>query len=145
MNYPVHGLRLSKGARVGAAADLDDADSQLALRMLSCNPTPLWRSLSLHGVTYEAYNGPIQHPAQGTLVPIVETELGEPIVAAWVSPDAVERRYVVPARRRGRCWFSGCWSTPRARRDAPGQATARHRPGPHDPPRARCAHCPDRL
>jgi hypothetical protein len=30
-------------------------------------------------------------------VPIVETDLGEPVVAAWVSPDRVERRYVVPA------------------------------------------------
>jgi hypothetical protein len=26
----------------------------------------------------------------------VETELGEPVVAAWVSPDGVERRYIVP-------------------------------------------------
>jgi len=88
---------LGKGARVRAAADLGDADSQLALRMLSCNPAPLWRSLSLNGVTYEAYNGQIHHPAQGTLVPIVETELGEPVVAAWISPDGIERRYVVPA------------------------------------------------
>ncbi len=30
-------------------------------------------------------------------MPIVETDLGEPVVAAWVSPDGVERRYVVPA------------------------------------------------
>jgi hypothetical protein len=65
--------------------------------MLSCSPMPLWRSLSLHGVTHEGYNGQIQHPAQGTLVPIVETELGEAVVAAWISPDGVERRYVVPA------------------------------------------------
>lgn len=87
---------LGKGARVRAAADLGDADSLLALRMLSCNPAPLWRSLSLNGVTYETYNGRVDHPPQGTLVPVVETELGEPVVAAWVSPDGVERRYVVP-------------------------------------------------
>jgi hypothetical protein len=84
---------LGKGARVRAAAGLDGADRQLALRMLSCNPPPLWLSLSLH----EGPNGQIQHPAQGTLVPIVETDLREPVVAAWVSPDGVERRYVVPA------------------------------------------------
>jgi hypothetical protein len=48
-------------------------------------------------VTYEAYNGRVHHPAQGILEPIVETELGEPVVAAWISPDGVERRYVVPA------------------------------------------------
>lgn len=89
---------LGRGARVRAAADLGGADRQLALRMLSCDPAPLWRSLSLHGVTYEAaYSGQIQHPAQGTLVHVVETDLGEPVVAAWVSPDGVERRYVVPA------------------------------------------------
>ena len=90
---------LRKGARVRAVAGLNGTDSQLALRMLSCNPPPPWRSLSLHGVTmYEASSGrQIQHPAQGTLASIVETDLGEPVVAAWVSPDSAERRYVVPA------------------------------------------------
>ena len=87
---------LGKGARVRAAADLGDVDGQLALRMLSCNPTPTWRCLSLNGMTLESYNGRVQHPAQGALVPIVETELGEPVVAVWISPDSVERRYVVP-------------------------------------------------
>jgi hypothetical protein len=88
---------IGKGARVRAATDLGDADGQLALRMLSCSPAPLWRVLSLNGVTLESYNGREHRPAQGTLVPIVETELGEPVVGAWVSPDGVERRYVVPA------------------------------------------------
>jgi hypothetical protein len=32
----------------------------------------------------------------GALDPIIVSELGEPVVAAWVSPDGVERRYVVP-------------------------------------------------
>ena len=93
----ISGRPLGKGARVRAATSLDGVDSQLALRMLSCNPPPLWRSLSLHGVTGEGYNGQIQQPAAGTLVPIVETDLGEPVVVAWVSPDGAERRYVVPA------------------------------------------------
>jgi hypothetical protein len=88
---------LGKGARVRAAGGLGDADSLLALRMLSCNPAPQWRSLSLNGMTpYEPYNDRVDRPAQGTLVPIVETELGEAVVAAWESPDGVERRYVVP-------------------------------------------------
>jgi hypothetical protein len=87
---------IGMGARVRAAEDLGDADGQLALRMLNCNPAPLWRSLSLSGATLESYNGRVQHPAEGTLVPILETELGEPVVAAWISPDGVERRYVVP-------------------------------------------------
>lgn len=92
----IRGRPLGKGARVRAAADVGDADSLLALRMLSCNPAPLWRSLSLNRVTHEPNNGRVHHPAQGTLVPVVETELGEPVVAAWVSPNGVERRYVVP-------------------------------------------------
>jgi hypothetical protein len=44
----------------------------------------------------ETYNGRVQHPVEGTLSPILETELGEPVVAVWVSPDEVERRYLVP-------------------------------------------------
>lgn len=87
---------LGKAARVRTAKGLGDADGQLALRLLSCNPALPWRGLSLHGVTLEAYSGPVHHPAQGTLESIIETELGEPVVAAWVSPDGVERRYVVP-------------------------------------------------
>jgi hypothetical protein len=87
---------IGKGARIRVAADLGDADGQLALRMLSCNPTPTWRSLSLTGAVLETNHGREQHPPEGTLVPILETELGEPVVAVWKSPDEVERRYVVP-------------------------------------------------
>ena len=92
----ISGRPLGKGARVRAADGLGHADGLLALRQLSCNPPPSWWKLSLDGVTMEAYNGTVHHPAQGTLEPIIETELGEPVVAAWVSPDGVERRYVVP-------------------------------------------------
>lgn len=88
--------RIGKGATVRAAADLGDADGQLALRLLSCSPAPVWRVLSLRGVTLETYNGSEHRSAQGRLLPIVETTLGEPVVAAWISPDGVERRYVVP-------------------------------------------------
>lgn len=87
---------LGQGARAHAADHLRDADAQLALRLLNCDPPLPWRALSLHGVTYESCNGTTHHPAQGTLEPIVVTELGEPVVAAWVSPDGVERRYIVP-------------------------------------------------
>lgn len=92
----INGRPLGTGARVRAADGLGDADGLLALRLLSCSPAPSWWTLSLDGVTMEAYNGPVHYPAQGTLEPIIETELGEPVVAAWVSPDGVERRYVVP-------------------------------------------------
>jgi hypothetical protein len=93
----ISGRLLGKGASVHVAADIGDADGQLALRLLSCNPAPRWRSLSLSGAVLESIYGREQHPPEGILVPILETELGEPVVAAWVSPDGVERRYIVPA------------------------------------------------
>jgi hypothetical protein len=92
----ISGRPIGKGARVRVAADLSGADGQLARRLLNCNPVPMWRSLSLSGAVLETYNGREQHPAEGSLVPILETELGESVVAAWISPDGVERRYVVP-------------------------------------------------
>ena len=87
---------IGKGARVRAADDLTDADGQLALRMLTCQPTPTWRNLSLGGAVLETPYGREEHSPEGALLPIVETELGEPVVAAWVSRDGIERRYVVP-------------------------------------------------
>lgn len=92
----IHGQRIGKGARVRAAGNLGDADGQLALRLLSRNPAPTWRSLSLRGAELHSVHGIEQHAAEGALLPILETELGEPVVAAWVSTDGVERRYVVP-------------------------------------------------
>ncbi|MBN9606713.1 MAG: hypothetical protein J0G30_08895 [Actinomycetales bacterium] len=95
-NTSISCQRIGKGARVRAAADLGDADGQLARRLLSSNPAPVWRSLSLSGAVLESVFGREEHAPEGKLLPILETELGEPVVAAWVSPDGVERRYVVP-------------------------------------------------
>lgn len=92
----IDGRPIGKGARVRAAADLCDADGQLALRLLSCNVALTWRSLLLRGAVVESIHGREQHAPEGILLPILETELGEPVVAAWVSPDGVERRYIVP-------------------------------------------------
>ena len=87
---------IGKGARVRAADSLTDADGQLALRMLSCRTPLRWRSLSLNEAMLETPRGREQHPAEGSLLPILQTGLGEPVLAAWVSPDGVERRYLVP-------------------------------------------------
>ncbi|WP_024287143.1 hypothetical protein [Cellulomonas sp. KRMCY2] len=92
----IDGRVIGRGARVRAAADLGDADGQLALRLLSCNPAPTWRSLSLRGAVMHSVFGPEEHAAEGELLAILETELGEPVVAAWISLDGVERRYLVP-------------------------------------------------
>lgn len=92
----INGRLLGKEARVRLSADLGDADGDLAQRLLSRIPAPRWRSLSLTGTVLESVYGREQHAPEGTLTPILETELGEPVVAVWTSPDEVERRYVVP-------------------------------------------------
>ncbi len=92
----IHGREIGKGARVRAADDLGDADGQLARRLLSCNSPLTWRSLSLSGAVLESAHGREEHAPEGVLMPILESELGEPVVAAWISPDGIERRYVVP-------------------------------------------------
>jgi hypothetical protein len=104
-NSRISGVPLGKGASVRAADGLGDADGLLALRLLSRDPAPSWWKLSFEGMPVQEHGGsayraardhPAHRPAQGTLEPIIVTELGEPVVAAWVSPDGVERRYVVP-------------------------------------------------
>lgn len=92
----VHGRLLGKEAKVHAAGDLGDSDSHLARWFLSCNPAPRWRSLSLSGATLQSIYGAEHHPATGSLLSILETNLGEPVVAAWLSPDGSERHYIVP-------------------------------------------------
>jgi len=93
----ISGTLLGKEARVRPAADLGAADAQLALLLVTANPAPRWRGLSLVGSAVSPRdNRQEECSARGVLVPIVETELGEPVVAAWVSPDGLERRYVVP-------------------------------------------------
>lgn len=94
----IAGRRLGIGAQVQMAEGLDDSDRHLALRLLSLKPAPRWHSLALQGQTWEQPGGAtVHHPAQGELRSIIETELGEPVVAVWISPDAVERRYIIPA------------------------------------------------
>lgn len=92
----INGRLLGKEAKVRLVVGLGDADGDLARRLLSLNSAPRWRSLSLSGAVMESIHGREQHAPEGTLIPILETELGEPVVAAWLSPDGVERRYIVP-------------------------------------------------
>lgn len=96
-NSSIHSRPLGMGAKVHRSDGLAGADVQLALRLMSCNPPVPWSALSLNGITLSSVHGHVKHQPQGTLEPIIETELGEPVVAVWTSPDGVERRYVVPA------------------------------------------------
>lgn len=65
--------------------------------MSNLSPAPTWHALSLAGRILHTHEGTVEYPPQGTLVPLLETELGEPVVAVWLSTDEVERRYIVPA------------------------------------------------
>ncbi len=93
----IHATPLGIGAKVSIAPNLNDCDHQLALRLLSLRPAPDWHSLTLAGGTIERDGMRLDILPQGDLLPIIETELGEPVVAAWLSPDEIERRYILPA------------------------------------------------
>jgi hypothetical protein len=97
-NYTyVEAQPLGDGATVRPAPDIGDVDSDLALRLSNCRPVPRWRSLALNSAFLETPHGRQQPRVEGVLLPILESELGEPVVAAWVSADGAERRYIVPA------------------------------------------------
>ena len=101
---------IGKGARVRAAADLGDADGQLALRMLSCSPAPLWRVLSLSGVTLESYNGREHHPPRALWCPSSRPSLASRSSPRGCRPMASSGATSYRSKRRGHCYSDGCWS-----------------------------------
>lgn len=95
----ITGRRLPTGTRPEIAPNLSPADRDLAIRLLSRPATAAWWALELHGTTTmrgDGYGGPTDHPAQGSLEPILVDSLGDPVVAAWVSPAGDQRWYVLP-------------------------------------------------
>ncbi len=86
---------LGSKSRIRPADMLTGADKDLALRLV--DESLAWHALELHGHDEHTPFGVKKHPAVGVLEPILVTALGEPVVAAWVAPDRVERRYIVPA------------------------------------------------
>ncbi|WP_336652115.1 MULTISPECIES: hypothetical protein [unclassified Leucobacter] len=93
----IHAKPLGIGAKISMSPNLSDCDHQLALRLLSLRPAPEWHSLALVGGTIQRDGMRLDIPPQGDLLTVIETGLGEPVVAAWLSPDQVERRYILPA------------------------------------------------
>lgn len=85
---------LGSRSRIRPADELTGADKDLALRLV--DKSLAWRTLELHGHEEYTPHGVKRHPPVGVLEPILVTALGEPVVAAWVAPDHVERRYIVP-------------------------------------------------
>jgi hypothetical protein len=95
----VGGRRLPAGARPTIAPDLNPADRDLAIRLLTRPQAAPWWTLHLHGMTTirgDGFGGETQHPAQGQLEPILIDALGDPVVAAWVPSDGSQRWYVLP-------------------------------------------------
>lgn len=95
-NSYVSASLLGKNSRVQLAENLRGADRDLALRLVGEDLQ--WSTLELQGSTeYPGGGGQARvYAPQGHLDPVLITPLGEPVVAAWVSPDAAERMYVVP-------------------------------------------------
>ncbi|MFJ2504077.1 hypothetical protein [Microbacterium sp. NPDC087592] len=86
---------LGARSRIRPAGGMTAADRDLALRLLNYELD--WRILELHGREEHTQYGMQDYSPAGYLEPILVTALGEPVVAAWVSPNEVERRYIVPA------------------------------------------------
>lgn len=95
-NSYVSATPLGQNSRVQLADGIRGADRDLALRLIGENLR--WATLELQGSTeYPGNGGPARvYAPEGHLDPVLVTPLGEPVVAAWVSPDAVERLYIVP-------------------------------------------------
>jgi hypothetical protein len=95
----VAGRRLPAGTRPAIAPDLDPADRDLALRLLTRPTDAPWWALKLHGATLvrgDGFGGPVTHAAEGEMHPILIDALGEPVVAAWTPAVGEQRWYVIP-------------------------------------------------
>jgi hypothetical protein len=95
----VCGRRLPTGTRPTIAPDLSAADRDLAIRLLTRPAGAPWWALTLSGATTvrgDGFGGETRREAQGRLEPILLDALGDPVVAAWVSPAGDQRWYVIP-------------------------------------------------
>jgi hypothetical protein len=94
----VDGRRLPTGTRPRIAPDLDPADRDLAIRLLTRPADAPWWSLHLSGAYLERGDGSgsEHHEAQGQLQPILVDALGDPVAAAWIPPSGNQRWYIIP-------------------------------------------------
>jgi len=94
----IAGRRLPAGARPAIAPNLDPADRDLAIRLLTRPADAPWWALTLSGATLERGDGSgtERHEAEGELHPILVDALGDPVVAAWTPPSGDQRWYVIP-------------------------------------------------
>jgi len=96
--YSISGRRLPVGTRRALAPELSPADRDLALRLLNRPPEAPWWALTLSGRTVEpgAWGPTITFAPEGELRPILVDALGDPVVAAWISPGGDQCWYIIP-------------------------------------------------
>jgi hypothetical protein len=94
----VSGRRLPAGAGPEIAPNLDPADRDLAIRLLTRPPAAPWWGLDLGGAVLERGDGSGSETrkAEGELHPILIDTLGVPVAAAWTPPSGNQRWYVIP-------------------------------------------------
>jgi hypothetical protein len=95
----VGGRRLPVGTSLEIAPNLDAADRDLAIRLLTRPADAPWWGLRLSGAVLERGDGSgsESYEPEGELHPILVDALGDPVVAAWTPPSGDQRWYVIPA------------------------------------------------
>ena len=90
------------GARVGAgttpriADGLDPVDRDLANRLLqTVGSSDRWLALELSGSETHSMYGLELHQPEGRLIPLLVTQLDEPVAAVWVDDNSTERVYLL--------------------------------------------------
>lgn len=92
----VSGKQLGTGVELRLAEGLRGADKDLAVRFADLyREGPLW-ALELTRTTHFSDWSSLDRDASGELQPLVVDELGEPVVAVWISPARDQRVYVLP-------------------------------------------------
>lgn len=91
------------GARVGAgttpriADGLDPVDRDLANRLMqTVGSSDRWLAMNLSGSETHGVHGGELHQPEGRLIPLLVTQLNEPVAAVWVDDDSTERVYLLP-------------------------------------------------
>lgn len=100
----VTGRKIGAGTLPALADGLDPDDKDLANRLLhTVGRNDRWLALDLAGSELHGTDGIRTVPPDGTLVPLLVTGVGEPVVAVWQPSDKSQRVYVLPA---GHDWTS---------------------------------------
>ncbi|WP_405812584.1 hypothetical protein OG524_36915 (plasmid) [Streptomyces sp. NBC_01520] len=95
-NGGISGKRLPTGAEVSLVPGLGAADHDLGGRLLSRPPNAPWWAMTLRRGASEGPRGTTVREPEGELVPILVDNLGEPVVARWISGNGQQIWYVIP-------------------------------------------------